>query len=127
VPPVDEIPIGGAQVIEGSSPLRHDPAPILRPAHPLLVDIEPTSSNVYDYNAPSAQRLARHTAQPAMLEERTNVVAQKQYATADNQQRNGKRGPFRDQALREQTAQTRRMGSCLRCRMQRIRVSYNLP
>lgn len=35
----------------------------------------------------------------------------------------GKRGPFRDPSLREQTAQTRRMGSCIRCRMQRIRVS----
>lgn len=38
-------------------------------------------------------------------------------------QRGGKRGPFRDPSLREQTAQTRRMGSCIRCRMQRIRVS----
>lgn len=38
-------------------------------------------------------------------------------------QRGGKRGPFRDPSLREQTAQTRRIGSCIRCRMQRIRVS----
>jgi hypothetical protein len=38
-------------------------------------------------------------------------------------QRGGKRGPFKDQNLREQTAQTRKMGSCIRCRMQRIRVS----
>jgi hypothetical protein len=37
--------------------------------------------------------------------------------------RGGKRGPFKDPSLREQTAQTRRMGSCIRCRMQRIRVS----
>jgi len=33
-----------------------------------------------------------------------------------------RRGPFRDTFLRELTAQTRRMGSCIRCRMQRIRV-----
>jgi hypothetical protein len=38
-------------------------------------------------------------------------------------QRGGKRGPFKDPNLREQTAQTRKMGSCIRCRMQRIRVS----
>jgi hypothetical protein len=35
-----------------------------------------------------------------------------------------KRGPFRDQDTREKTAVTRKMGSCIRCRMQRIRVSY---
>lgn len=38
-------------------------------------------------------------------------------------QRGGKRGPFKDLTLREQTAQTRKIGSCIRCRMQRIRVS----
>lgn len=38
-------------------------------------------------------------------------------------QRGGKRGPFKDPKLREETAQTRRTGSCIRCRMQRIRVS----
>lgn len=128
VPPEDGIPIGGTPGIGGSSPLRHGPAPDLHPARPLLVDIETTPSNVYNYNVPSAQNSARPTTQPAIVEEKANAVAQKQHPTADNQQRNGKRGPFRDQALREQTAQTRRMGSCLRCRMQRIRVSTsNLP
>lgn len=38
-------------------------------------------------------------------------------------QRGGKRGPFKDPSLREQTAMTRKTGSCIRCRMQRIRVS----
>ncbi|KAG5917338.1 hypothetical protein E4U53_004205, partial [Claviceps sorghi] len=38
-------------------------------------------------------------------------------------QRGGKRGPFRDPTLREQTAQTRKIGSCIRCRMQRIRIT----
>ncbi|KAL6902604.1 hypothetical protein GGI43DRAFT_402305 [Trichoderma evansii] len=127
VTPMDEIPIGGAQVIGGSSPLRHGPAPDLRPAHPLLVDIETTSSNMYNYNSPSAQNLRQPTTQLAMLEDRANAAAQKQYSTVENQQRNGKRGPFRDQALREQTAQTRRMGSCLRCRMQRIRCEFDVP
>lgn len=34
-----------------------------------------------------------------------------------------KRGPFRSNDERERTAETRKIGSCIRCRMQRIRVS----
>lgn len=34
-----------------------------------------------------------------------------------------RRGPFKDHGQREKTARTRKMGSCIRCRMQRIRVS----
>lgn len=34
-----------------------------------------------------------------------------------------KRGPFRNQEKRKQTAHVRKIGSCIRCRMQRIRVS----
>lgn len=33
-----------------------------------------------------------------------------------------RRGPFKDPQARIRTAQTRKMGSCIRCRMQRIRV-----
>jgi hypothetical protein len=33
-----------------------------------------------------------------------------------------RRGPFKDHEKREETAHTRRIGSCIRCRMQRIRV-----
>ncbi|KAI0136535.1 hypothetical protein BJ170DRAFT_15910 [Xylariales sp. AK1849] len=36
-----------------------------------------------------------------------------------------KRGPFKSNAEREKTAETRRMGSCIRCRMQRIRCEIN--
>lgn len=36
-----------------------------------------------------------------------------------------KRGPFKDLQKREKTAQVRKIGSCIRCRMQRIRVSKN--
>lgn len=35
-----------------------------------------------------------------------------------------KRGPFVDLAKRKQTAETRKIGSCIRCRMQRIRVRH---
>lgn len=34
-----------------------------------------------------------------------------------------RRGPFLDIILRRQTAETRKIGSCIRCAMQRIRVS----
>jgi hypothetical protein len=37
---------------------------------------------------------------------------------------NSRRGPFKNQDMREKTAQTRKIGSCVRCRMQRIRVSH---
>lgn len=37
-----------------------------------------------------------------------------------------RRGPFKDHHEREKTAHTRRIGSCIRCRMQRIRVSLYL-
>ena len=36
-----------------------------------------------------------------------------------------RRGPFKNHDQREQTAHTRKIGSCIRCRMQRIRVSAN--
>lgn len=36
-----------------------------------------------------------------------------------------RRGPFKDHEKREKTAHTRRIGSCIRCRMQRIRVSLS--
>lgn len=37
-----------------------------------------------------------------------------------------RRGPFKNNDDREKTAQTRKIGSCVRCRMQRIRVSPQL-
>lgn len=37
-----------------------------------------------------------------------------------------KRGPFRTNDEREATAETRKIGSCIRCRMQRIRVGISI-
>lgn len=37
-----------------------------------------------------------------------------------------KRGPFKDPKKRAKTAQVRKIGSCIRCRMQRIRVSITV-
>lgn len=36
-----------------------------------------------------------------------------------------KRGPFKDPQKRQKTAKTRKIGSCIRCRMQRIRVRHD--
>ncbi|OTA92067.1 hypothetical protein M434DRAFT_75196 [Hypoxylon sp. CO27-5] len=36
-----------------------------------------------------------------------------------------RRGPFKSNDVREKTAETRRIGSCIRCRMQRIRCEIN--
>lgn len=116
--PIDENPMDA-----NTSPLHYGPASLLPLVHPPLVTIETTSPDMYTcYNAPASQNLP----QPVLSEDRGDLVGQRQDSNPDNllpTQRNGKRGPFRDQSLREQTAQTRKMGSCIRCRMQRIRVS----
>lgn len=39
---------------------------------------------------------------------------------------NVRRGPFRSQQERAETAQTRKLAACVRCRMQRIRVRNHL-
>ncbi|KAI2470016.1 hypothetical protein F4781DRAFT_197726 [Annulohypoxylon bovei var. microspora] len=36
-----------------------------------------------------------------------------------------RRGPFKSNEVRQETAETRRIGSCIRCRMQRIRCEIN--
>ncbi|KAK3935992.1 hypothetical protein QBC46DRAFT_38398 [Diplogelasinospora grovesii] len=36
-----------------------------------------------------------------------------------------RRGPFKDSEQREKTAHTRKIGSCIRCRMQRIRCNFD--
>ncbi|KAK0618456.1 hypothetical protein B0T17DRAFT_509996 [Bombardia bombarda] len=36
-----------------------------------------------------------------------------------------RRGPFKDNSQRERTAQTRKIGSCIRCRMQRVRCNLD--
>ncbi|KAL7913134.1 hypothetical protein GGI35DRAFT_278475 [Trichoderma velutinum] len=120
MPLIDENPMDA-----NTSPLPYGPAPLLPLVHPPLVVIEPTSPEIHNrYNTPAAQNLPL----PALPEDRSNTVSQRQDTNSDNlqpAQRNGKRGPFRDQSLREQTAQTRKMGSCIRCRMQRIRCEFN--
>ncbi|KAH6610519.1 hypothetical protein Trco_000539 [Trichoderma cornu-damae] len=108
---------------ENTSPLQYGPATLLPPTHTPLVNVETASAGVYNcYNVSPAQKLL----QPALFEQGGNPSGRKQDSNLDSlasTPRSGKRGPFRDQSLREQTAQTRKMGSCMRCRIQRIRVA----
>ncbi|KAH0493991.1 hypothetical protein TgHK011_000630 [Trichoderma gracile] len=122
MPSIDENPIDAIPIL----PLQYGPTPLVPLAHPPLVTIEITPSEPYaGYDAPAVQ----HPVQQVPHEDAGNSAIQRQEPAPDNNQpaaqRNGKRGPFRDQSLREQTAQTRKMGSCIRCRMQRIRCEFN--
>lgn len=116
--------IGDNPADEDTSPLQYGPAPLPPPIHPPLVDIEEaTPSEMYHgYHVPPMQNVPHS----AVFEDENIAVGQRQEISVHYSpppQRSSKRGPFRDNALREQTARTRRMGSCIRCRMQRIRVS----
>ncbi|KAK1250806.1 hypothetical protein MKX07_005361 [Trichoderma sp. CBMAI-0711] len=123
MPSVGEHPIDSDPIL----PLQYGPTPLVPLVHPPLVTIDITPSEPYScYNdAPAVQ----NPVQEVPHEDGGNSAAQRQEPIQDNNQppaqRNGKRGPFRDQSLREQTAQTRKMGSCIRCRMQRIRCEFN--
>ncbi len=44
-----------------------------------------------------------------------------------SESRRPKRGPFQDATLRMETADMRKIGSCIRCKTQRIRVSGKVP
>lgn len=120
LPLIDENPMDA-----NTSLLPYGPAPLVPLVQPPLVVIEPTSPEIPNcYNTPAVQNLP----QPVQPEDGVNTVDQRQDTNPDTlqpTQRSGKRGPFRDQSLREQTAQTRKMGSCIRCRMQRIRCEFN--
>ncbi|KAI1814466.1 hypothetical protein GGS20DRAFT_576820 [Poronia punctata] len=80
--------------------------------------------------SPSNHIMRAHGPQPHMHTEMDHVHVPGQSRAVDiiqAQQRPipAKRGPFRNQNDRERTAETRRIGSCIRCRMQRIRCDAN--
>ena len=116
--------------------LRADPPPMGgRPAFP--VDVMPVAdspavsrqSTVIGGAAPSYGMMAGYGASDSLMpdgrmgmqlkspESNLDVVFPNQKAPPS------KRGPFKDHRERQKTAQTRKIGSCIRCRMQRIRVS----
>jgi hypothetical protein len=141
----DYNPVSG---YEGTQDLRAVPRPYYvapQTSHPSEDDrhdrspLTPCSSNVGEVlqsvAIPGRQPQAEHTAVVQSRNDHNDAfpgfrvdVAQlerlnSKYSILVPNQRGGKRGPFKDPSLREQTAQTRKMGSCIRCRMQRIRVS----
>ena len=71
---------------------------------------------------PTSEDMAHYSLVPNW-NEASLVDHQDNFGNFLSNQRGGKRGPFKDPNLREQTALTRKIGSCIRCRMQRIRVS----
>lgn len=103
-----------------------------------LVGVSSGSSSLYfhDEGSSSGPQPHQYTGLPRGSQKgffpgpRNEVSRQDQQSNFDilqPNQRGGKRGPFKDPGLREQTAQTRRIGSCIRCRMQRIRVGSVSP
>lgn len=86
------------------------------PPPPLGIPGAPTfSSAVYPNNYQQAAEGAEGSNQARGLD---IVLTSQKPAQA-------KRGPFRTNDEREATAETRKIGSCIRCRMQRIRVSIH--
>lgn len=63
--------------------------------------------------------VSRNVDQLSSLNEASSVLG-----SPETVQKKSKRGPFTDKKLRQQTAETRIIGSCVRCRNQRIRVSW---
>jgi hypothetical protein len=109
----DRQPIQESKIvaIPGPLPLQHPPA-------------------IAPYNLPMSQMaIAKHEPLDLSPMEGWNggTLDQRPYydILAPGQRGGGKRGPFKTLDLREQTAQTRRIGSCIRCRMQRIRCDRN--
>lgn len=88
------------------------------PAMPAPVPVTPES-----YGGYLRADASNNTHVPSVLWS-VDMVPGQQYKSPPSSKA-GKRGPFRDPLLREQTAQTRKRGSCIRCKMQRIRVSGN--
>lgn len=87
-----------------------------------------TAANMSQYGLVPAGQLDEALSQAVPVNGWSDVALLDQHANFDillPNQRGGKRGPFRDLNLREQTAQTRKIGSCIRCRMQRIRCENN--
>ncbi|KAI0486064.1 hypothetical protein F4859DRAFT_511064 [Xylaria cf. heliscus] len=62
---------------------------------------------------------------PAEIDGRRVNTRELDFVTPNQRPPPARRGPFRNQHDRERTAETRRIGSCIRCRMQRIRCETN--
>ncbi|KAK8114483.1 hypothetical protein PG999_006552 [Apiospora kogelbergensis] len=110
------------------------PAPIARP--PSKDESIALDRDGVQYSATS--RFERHESDASQYPSSVGLsspVDEKTFARPDSHSVNivtsyqkapvSKRGPFKNNEVREQTAETRRIGSCIRCRMQRIRCETN--
>ncbi|KAI0013403.1 hypothetical protein F4779DRAFT_563429 [Xylariaceae sp. FL0662B] len=87
------------------------------------------------YSPPSFENPGVHARQYSMARnataqevDRTQIAGQSHeldIVHANQRPPPSKRGPFKSNDEREKTAETRRIGSCIRCRMQRIRCETN--
>ncbi|KAI0120288.1 hypothetical protein F4776DRAFT_655877 [Hypoxylon sp. NC0597] len=122
--------------------------PILQPSRPMT--IQPSTSGegmVYPETVPSQQYFSEpdfsHSLPNSMS---NNAMGTQSYGASSFRQNSmvqdtspeevdrsrqnqrpppARRGPFKSNDVREKTAETRRIGSCIRCRMQRIRCEIN--
>ncbi|KAI2602016.1 hypothetical protein GGR54DRAFT_654819 [Hypoxylon sp. NC1633] len=98
------------------------------PQHGLPSNMSNHAMGTHSYS-PSSPR-HNSEAEPALPREldRTRIVNKpRELDIAQPSQRPppARRGPFKSDDVRKQTAETRRIGSCIRCRMQRIRCETN--
>ncbi len=77
--------------------------------------VGPRYNTVPGYEPTGGHGLIKKDAEFALSQEREVVGSLPRLPTA-------RRGPFKDHDQREKTARTRKIGSCIRCRIQRIRV-----
>lgn len=120
------------------SSLEDFPAPAPAPAVPGPSQEENTAPDRGDAQYPSTSQLERHESDASQYPSSASLsspVDEKSLPRPDSHSVSimtsyqkapvSKRGPFKNNEVREQTAETRRIGSCIRCRMQRIRVSLH--
>ncbi len=107
-------PHGGSMILSPGETVQQSPPTLLPDLAPRYDAVPPPTMHHQHYTPPQD-----HLAISAYMA-RTNLGMPAQPYPRPPAAR---RGPFKDQSDRQRTAQTRKDGSCIRCRMQRIRVS----
>ena len=106
----------GLGIQDQSQLMSHDRPATIPEAFEEANFLNPQYRAVQGYASASGHELVKGTAETSATQEREPVPALPRLPTA-------RRGPFKDHDQREKTARTRKIGSCIRCRIQRIRVS----
>lgn len=122
----EQASLGSGRVHDDDSPQHYLSASLPSPSPFFVQDDSPVAATHSSQYAVVPTRGVRNNAVPGSRNDVSRHEQQPNFDILQPNQRGGKRGPFTDPTLREQTAQTRKMGSCIRCRMQRIRVSIFL-